>query len=207
MVFRRDALCVMATLLTFMLVSTSRASADTPTAELRGQVDQVLKALQDPELKKESRAAERRNAIRDIAAKIFDFEETAKRALGPHWRQRTPEEQREFVKLFTDLLEHSYIGKLEQYHGEKIRYASESIDGDNATVRTVIVTPKGSEVPVDYRMLRQNNGWRVYDVVIENVSLVGNYRTQFNKVIQTASYQELVEKLKSKAFASAAGRS
>ena len=183
------------------LLTARVALAGPPTDQIKDRVEQVLKIVQDPELKKEGRAAERRAAIRRVASEIFDFEDTSKRALGRYWQERTPEERKEFVELFTDLLEHSYVSKIEQYRGEKIGYVGETIDGDVATVRTRIVTPKGTEVPVDYRMARQGDRWRVYDVVIEGVSLVSNYRTQFNKIIQTSSYKDLVEKLRAKGFA------
>ncbi len=175
-------------------------AALTPTAELRQGVDQVLQIVQDPQLRGDTHTTERREAIRRAASGIFDFQETARRALGPHWRERTPEEQQEFVKLFTDLLEQSYASQIERYQGERIVYAGESIDGDLATVKTQLHTTKGTDVPIDYRMRHEGDRWRVYDVLIEGVSLVGNYRTQFNKVIETQSYQELVRKLRAKAF-------
>jgi phospholipid transport system substrate-binding protein len=191
---------------TVLVVSTALgAIAGQPTDQIRDRVERVLKVVQDSGLKKEARATERRTEVRKVAGEIFDFEGTAKRALGRHWQERTPEERKEFVQLFTDLLEHSYVSKIEQYQGEKVQYVGESIDGDTATVRTRIMTPKGTEIPVDYRMERQGDRWRVYDVVIENVSLVSNYRTQFNKIIQTASYKDLVEKLRAKAFAAPEG--
>jgi phospholipid transport system substrate-binding protein len=198
--------------LTFALVLTlapfttaAPARAGEPTEQLRQRIDRVVKILQDKELASEARAADRRAAVRKVALEIFDFEETAKRALGRHWRERTPAEQQDFLKLFTDLLEESYIGKIEGYQGEKITYAGDTIEGDLATVRTRIITPKaGSEIPVDYRMLRQSGGWRVYDVIIEGVSLVANYRTQFNKVIQTASFDELMKKMRAKGFSAPA---
>jgi phospholipid transport system substrate-binding protein len=177
------------------------AGAGEPTDQLRQRVDRVINLLQDPKLAGEGKADERRAAVRKVANEIFDFRETAQRALGPHWRSRTPAEQDEFARLFADLLEHSYLSKIEQYGGEKVAYSGESIDADAATVRTKIQTPKGSEIPVDYRMLRADGHWRVYDVVIEGVSLVGNYRTQFNKIIQTGSYEDLVQKLRSRALA------
>jgi len=108
------------------------------------------------------------------------------------------EEREEFIKLFGDLLERSYISKIELYGGEKISYVGESVDGDVATVRSKILAKQGTEVPVDYRMLRRGDRWMVYDVIIEGVSLISNYRTQFNKIIQTSSYQELVKKMKTK---------
>ena len=182
--------------LALALLPWSRAWAGAPTDQLKGSVDQVIHVLQDPVLKPESKAQERRTAIRTEADKIFDWEETAKRALGTHWRSLSEKDRKEFVSLFADLLERSYISKIEQYSGEKITYAGDSVDGDVATVKTRFTTKKGTDVPVDYRMLKRGDRWLVYDVNVEGVSLVSNYRTQFNKIIQTASYQELVTKMK-----------
>jgi phospholipid transport system substrate-binding protein len=172
------------------------AWAGIPTDQLKGSVDQVVQILQDPKLKPESMAPERRAAIRKVANVIFDFTETAKRALGPHWQNLSEKDRAEFVSLFTDLLEGAYVSKIEQYSGEPVRFVGDTVDGDLATVKTRIVTKKGTEVPIDYRMLRRGDRWVVYDVSIEGVSLVANYRTQFNKIIQTASYEELVKRMK-----------
>ena len=174
------------------------ALAGVPSDQLRGQIDRVIKVLEDPELKKEGHAKDRRAAVRKIANDIFDFSETARRSLGRHWQGRTPAERDEFVQLFSDLLERSYISKIETYGGEKIQYTAERADGDLATVSTRIITKNGTEVPVDYRMIKRADRWLVYDVSIEGVSLVSNYRTQFNKIIQTTSYNELVSKLRNK---------
>jgi phospholipid transport system substrate-binding protein len=179
-----------------LAVSPALAVAGEPTEQLRGHVDAVIRSLQT----KEGTPDERRAAVRKIAERIFDFEETAKRALGRHWQSRTPAERQEFVNLFTDLLEHSYLSKIEQYGGEKVTYLGDSVEGEQATVRSKIVTPKGTDIPLDYRMLRKDARWLVYDVVIEGVSLVGNYRTQFNKIIQTSSWDDLVQRLRSKAI-------
>jgi phospholipid transport system substrate-binding protein len=173
-------------------------SAGVPTDHLKAQIDRVLKALEDPEMKKEARARERRGAVRKIAEETFDFTETARRSLGRHWSTRSAAERDEFVRLFTDLLERSYLTKIEVYGGEKVQYLGDTIDGDNAMVKTKIIAKGGTEIPVDYRMLKRGDRWLVYDVVIEGVSLVSNYRTQFNKIIQTSSYQELVKKMKTK---------
>jgi phospholipid transport system substrate-binding protein len=180
------------------------ADAGSPTVELRGRIDQVLRVLEDRELKRESRSADRRAAIRRVAGETFNFEETARRALGHHWQARTAEERAEFVRLFTEVLESAYVSKIEQYHGEQIAYAGEMLDGDHATVRTRLVT-KGGEIPVDYRMMREGDHWRAYDVLIEGVSLVANYRSQFNKIIQAGSYRGLVEKLKARAIPEGTG--
>jgi phospholipid transport system substrate-binding protein len=174
------------------------ADAGAPTDQLRSQVDRVLKLLEDPALQAPDKARERRAAVRKVADEIFDFGETARRALGRHWAARTPEERDEFVRLFGDLLERSYISKIELYGGEKIQYIGDRIDGETALVQSKLLTKNGSEVPIEYRMLKKAERWLVYDVVIEGVSLVANYRTQFNKIIQTSSFQELVKKMKTR---------
>jgi len=174
------------------------AAAGIPTDQLRGAVERVLKTLEDPTLKGEGKVAERRVAVRKIANEIFDFGEIAKRSMARHWQPLSEAQRSEFVGLFADLLERSYISKIETYGGEKIQYTAERIDGDYATVSTKIITKNGTEVPVDYRMIKRADRWLVYDVSIEGVSLVSNYRTQFNKIIQTTSYNELVSKLRNK---------
>ena len=167
--------------------------AGVPTDQLRTQIDRVLKTLEDPELKKEGRAKERRVAVRKIANDIFDFSETARRSLGRHWQGRTPAERDEFVQLFGDLLERSYISKIEIVRRREDPVRGDTIDGDQATVQTKLLTKGGSEIPIEYRMHKKGDRWLVYDVVIEGVSLVANYRTQFNKIIQTSSFQELMK--------------
>ena len=179
-------------------VSSAPAAAGVPTDQLKGAVERVLKTLDDPSLKGEGRLGERRAAVRRIANEIFDFGEIAKRSMARHWQPLSDSQRTEFVGLFADLLERSYISKIETYGGEKIQYTAERADGDFATVSTRIVTKNGTEVPVDYRMVKRADRWLVYDVSIEGVSLVSNYRTQFNKIIQTTSYNELVSKLRNK---------
>jgi len=180
------------------LVAVRAGWAGAPTDLLRVQIDRVVKTLDEPDLKKEGKTRERRVAVRRIAEDIFDFTETAKRSLGRHWQPRTPAERKEFVELFANLLERSYLSKIELYSGERIAYLGDTIEGDQATVRTRIMTKHGTEIPVDYKMYKQGDRWLVYDVIIEGVSLIANYRTQFNKIIQTSSYQELVRKMKTK---------
>jgi len=179
-------------------VSSAPAAAGVPTDQLKGAVERVLKTLDDPTLKGEARLGERRVAVRKIANEIFDFSEIAKRSMARHWQPLSEAQKNEFVGLFADLLERSYISKIETYGGEKIQYTAERADGDFATVSTRIITKNGTEVPVDYRMVKRTDRWLVYDVSIEGVSLVSNYRTQFNKIIQTTSYNELISKLRNK---------
>jgi phospholipid transport system substrate-binding protein len=174
------------------------AWAGAPTDQLRGRIDRVLKLLEG-ELKQEGRSEERRVAIRKIADETFDFREISQRSLARHWQSRTPAERDEFVPLFTDVLERSYIGLIEQYSGsEKVQYVGETLDGDQAVVRTRIVTKAGTEIPVDYRLHRVGEQWLVYDVAIEGISLVSNYRAQFDRIIRSSSYRQLAEKLKAK---------
>ncbi len=169
-----------------------------PAEELKGAIDRILRVLEDPALKEAPRADERRRAVRRIADEIFDFEETARRSMAQHWRSLTPDQRREFVELFSELLERAYMSKIELYGGEKIQYRGERVEGDYATVFTRLTTTKGTEVPIDYRMLRRSDRWRVYDVSVEGVSLVANYRTQFNSLMRTSSADELLEKMRSR---------
>jgi len=187
-----------AVVLALVVAPVTAARAGQASDQLKVQIERVVKAIDDPDLKKESRALDRRKSVRKIAEDIFDFVETAKRSLGRHWLARSAAEREEFTGLFADLLERSYISKIELFNGERIQFVGDSADGDQAVVRTKIVTKQGTEIPVDYRMLKKGDRWLVYDVIIEGVSLIANYRTQFNKIIQTSSYQELVKKMKTK---------
>ncbi len=181
-----------------LLFAAHQAWGGPPSEQLKSSIDRVIQALEDPALRADGKVKERRTAVRKVANDIFDFAETARRSLARHWAGRTDKEREEFVALFADLLERSYISKIELYGGEKIQYGREQTDGDFAIVSSKIITKQGQEVPVDYRMLRRGDRWLVYDVVIEGVSLVSNYRTQFNKIIQTSSYGELVKKMRTK---------
>jgi phospholipid transport system substrate-binding protein len=174
------------------LAVTVPAWAGAPTEQVRQYTDHVQKILEDPAL----RSADKRAAVRKVAIEIFDVNETARRALGPHWQARTASERNEFIQLFADLLERTYISKIDLYRGERLRYTAEAIDGEFATVRAKVVTNKGTEVPVEARMLKRGDQWLIYDIAIENVSLISNYRTQFDRIIRTSSFGELVRKLK-----------
>lgn len=174
------------------LAVTAPAWAGAPTEQVRQYTDHVQKILEDPAL----RTADKRAAVRKVAIEIFDVNETARRALGPHWQARTASERNEFVQLFADLLERTYISKIDLYRGERLRYTAEAIDGEFATVRAKVVTNKGTEVPVEARMLKRGDQWLIYDIAIENVSLISNYRTQFDRIIRTASFADLVRRLK-----------
>ena len=172
------------------------AFAGVPTETVRDYTDAVVRVLEDPALKAEDRRAERRAAVRKIAIDIFDVQETARRALGHHWQQRTPQEREEFVQLFADLLERTYISKIDLFGGERLKFTDEKVDGEHAVVRAKIISKEGTEVPVEARMLNRTGRWQIYDIVIENISLVGNYRSQFDRIIRSSSYAELAKRLR-----------
>jgi phospholipid transport system substrate-binding protein len=182
----------LAAVLSTVLVAVSVAWAGAPTEEVRQYTDQVVKILENPQL----RSADKRAAVRKVAIEIFDVNETAKRALGTHWQTRSGAERDEFVNLFADLLERTYISKIDLFGGERLRYTTESVDGDFAVVRAKVVTSKGTEVPVEARMLKRGDHWQIYDIAIQNISLIANYRTQFDRIIRTSSYQDLVRRLR-----------
>jgi phospholipid transport system substrate-binding protein len=174
--------------------------AGAPGDQVRQTVDKLLTILNDPQLKGEQKKNERRQKLKEVLYQRFDFTEMAKRSLGAEWRRRTPQEQKEFVSLFTDLLERSYLDKIEAYSGEKVLYLKEREDGNYAEVETKIVDKNGQEYSLDYRLHKVNGDWRVYDVVIEDVSLVGNYRSQFSRVLAKSSFDELLKTMKEKTF-------
>lgn len=193
MVFVGVLLCV------WIFVGDMPALAAGPKDELKESIDQVLAVLRNPAFKGEKNQKSRREKLRAAIAPRFDFEEMAKRSLARYWRKRTPAERKEFVSIFTDLLERSYVSKIEAYTDEKILYPSERIeDGRYADVKTKIVTNTGRDIPIDYRLLKTQTGWRVYDVEIEGVSLVSNYRSQFRRIIRKESYAELLKRMKAK---------
>lgn len=175
------------------------------TDQIKESVDQVIKILTDPTLKGETKVQERRAKIRQVVLQRFGFTEMSKRSLGRYWSERTPEERTEFVRLFTDLLERAYIDRVDGYTGEQVVYLGESVDGDYSEVRSKIVTKRNQEIPILYRLQKTNANWEVYDVIVEGVSLVNNYRTQFSKIIRTSSYQGLVKKMQVKLEGEEAG--
>jgi phospholipid transport system substrate-binding protein len=188
------SILIATSLLTLVLDAPARAVAGTPTEELRRYTDQVIRVLQDPTLTPMARRA----AVRDLAEEAFDVAETARRVLGPHWPQRTAAEREEFVRVFHDLLELTYLPRVDDYRGERIRFVSERRDGDHATVRAMVVTRLGVPVAVESRLVRKADRWQIYDVLIERMSLVASYRAQFDRVIRTSSYEELLHRLKAR---------
>ncbi len=163
---------------------------------MKASVDRVLAVVQaSPTAVSEGR---RRSDIRQLADGLFDFKEMGRLTLASHWKDRTPREQQEFVRLFTALLERSYLSSIENYAGEKITFLNESVSGPYAQVRSRITTDRRVEISIDYRLLDTGTRWVVYDVVLDGVSLVSNYRSQFNSIIRTSSFAGLLAKLQNK---------
>jgi phospholipid transport system substrate-binding protein len=185
-------------LLLILVLGAGKAGAGMPTDQIKATVDKALTVLRDPRFKPPANLNDRRDQLRQILFARFDFTEMAKRALGANWRRRTSQEQEEFVRLFTDVLERAYAGIIESYTDEKIVYVSERIEGNYADVVSKIMTAKGEEYSVHYKAHLVSNEWKVYDVVAENISLVNNYRSQFNRVISHSSYEDLVGRLRTK---------
>ena len=193
---RRTLMTMTAALL--LGLTASVAAALTPTETVRSRVDEALQSLSKT-ANPGAEASERRRAdIRRAADTLFDFPDMSRRALGRHWTDRTPAEREEFTRLFTDLIARTYIGKIDRYAGESIAYVGERVDGEEASVRSQVVTAKGSQIPVEYRLHRANDTWSAYDVLIENVSLVGTYRSQFDRIIKAESFADLLRRLREK---------
>ncbi len=170
------------------------AATDAPVQELRSRVDRTVRVLSDPAFKGPSKIADRRARVRKIAGEIFDYAEMSKRALGVHWQRLGQGERERFVRAFSDLLDRAYFEKIDSYTGETVRYLDPKIEGDRATVPTRVVTEKGTNIPVEYRMHRDQGRWMIHDVNIEGVSLVSNYRAQFDRIIRAGSVADLMKR-------------
>ena len=171
---------------------------DTPTGAVKETVDRVLVVLKDETLKNPAKETERRAKLEEIIGQRFDYAEMAKRTLASQWKNLSAEKQQEFVNLFQQFLANSYAGNVDGYSGEQVEYLKEREKGEFAEVQTKVVSSK-VQIPLDYRLLKKNGEWRVYDVVIDGVSLMKNYRGQFSRIIDSSSFEGLLDKLRSKA--------
>jgi len=180
-----------------LAAGTLSAEAGTPTESVKSTVDEVIRILSDDRLKQPAQLPQRRKLLEEVVGRRFDYEELSKRALGAHWRKLSDTERREFVDLFRSLLTDTYADKIEGYSGEQVHYLKERLANGYAEVQTKIVSSK-VEASVDYRLLNHAGDWRVYDVVVEGVSLVRNYRGQFERILRESSYADLVDKLRKK---------
>lgn len=183
----------------WLLLSVSTtATPASPTQVVQSAVERAVQVAQDEDLARPTATERRRSEMRRIAERAFDFSEMARRSLARHWWERTPQQREEFSRIFAELLGRAYFGRLENYAAERIVYTGETVEGEFATVRSKIIAGRRGEIPVEYRLHLVGPRWAVYDVVIEGVSLINSYRSQFNKVIQSSSYDELVRQLRGK---------
>lgn len=174
----------------------SAAGNESATDAVKDTVNQVLGLLEDPDLKKPENEAELRKKLVEEVGKRFGFEQMALRSLGRYSRTLSQEQKKEFVEVFKEFLSKSYANRFRNYSGQQVKFLDERREGDFAEVRTKLVDK--TEIPIDYRLLLDDGKWQVYDVIADGVSLVRNYRSQFQRIISTSSYQKLVEKLRSK---------
>lgn len=180
-------------------MASATTAADGPLGAIEATVDSVLGTMRDKSLSQPEKKDERRDQISAAIRKRFDFEEMSKRSLAKHWKEITDDERAEFVKIFSDLLEASYISKIEAYTNEEVTYNKETIKGDGkyGLVKTMIIT-KSVEIPIDYKLISRNGEWWVYDVIIEGVSFISTYRSQYNRIIIRESFASLLESMKTK---------
>jgi phospholipid transport system substrate-binding protein len=181
-----------------VLVLPRAAAAGEPTDQIRNAVNDGVEILNRARLDNQQGRAETIAKLKKVVYPLFDFDEMARRSLGAHWRRLDANQQREFVAVFTDLLEKTYAKNIDLYDGQKVVYSGETIDQEYAEVRTKLLGKKGESYSVDYKLLRTGGKWRVYDVVAEGISLVNNYRSQFNRVMANSSFEELIRKMKEK---------
>ena len=180
------------------LSAPNASQAGDPTERIRFVVEQGIEILNDPKLQSKNGKEVYLDRLREVVFPLFDFPEMARRSLGYHWRRLSSEQRQEFVTLFTHLLERSYAGKIDLYDGETVVFTGEVVEDNYARVDSKLVSKKGEEFSVDYKLLRTNGDWRIYDVVVEHISLVNNYRSQFNRVIANSSYENLIKKINRK---------
>jgi len=200
-----NAHAIMLLVLMVLLSSSTWAGPGPATDYLRETLDQIIEVFNDPSLKTPDKEDERRNILVKLIKERFDEEEFARRALGAHWRKRTKEEKQEFVKFFSDLLERTYLDKIDAYlakagsfSGKNILYLNETVKGRYVVVATKIITSENTEIPALYLFKNKQGNWLVCDVAIEGVSIAKNYRAQFNEILANSSFKELIAKLKSK---------
>lgn len=182
-----------------LVCSYQTSYAGEPTEAIRGAVNQGVEILQNAKFDNQKQRTQVIDQLRQIVYPLFDFNEMAKRSLGANWRRANPQQQKEFVLTFTALLEKTYADQIDLYNGQKVLYTGESIDGDYAQVDSRIIDKDGQTYSVVYRLHKVDGKWKIYDVIAENISLVNNYRSQFNRVIAKSSFDELLKTMKEKA--------
>jgi phospholipid transport system substrate-binding protein len=185
-------LLVLMTGLTLAFATASLAE-NSPTDDIRASVDAIIAILKNEQLDRAGKRAE----IKAVVNKRFDFRAMSQRTLATNWKKTTDEEKNRFVDMFSQLIENSYVGKLDSYTNEKVNYTGEKVDGRKAVVETVIITTT-ADVPVDYRVYQKDNQWLVYDVTIEGVSLISNYRSSYQTIMKSDGFEGLLAKMQEK---------
>jgi phospholipid transport system substrate-binding protein len=180
-----------------IFAGTLSLAAESPTEVVRTTINDVIRILEDKELKAPAKLLSRRHLLEDVIAQRFDYAEMSKRALAANWTPLTNKQRDEFVGLFKAFLSDRYAAKIEGYSGEQVEYLNERVDGQFAEVRTKLVSSK-VEIPMDYRLLNRAGRWYAYDIIVDGVSLVKNYRSQFTSIIRSSSYEELVHRLRNR---------
>ena len=192
----KNIFTVLAIILLFFLELPSTQASEI-TEGVKKTLDSIIVIVSREDLKNNEKKAERRVLLREVISKKFSYYEMSRRSLTKHWKERTAEEKKEFIDLFGKLLENSYANKIESFTDEKIIYIDEKKKGNVALVKTII-QKNNDEIPVNYKLVKLDNDWKIYDFIVEGVSMIKNYRTQFKKIIHKSSYEELVSKLKKK---------
>jgi len=184
--------------LLLILLFTAPASGGAPTDQIKETTDKILAILTDPALEDPEMLDEKKRMIRKAVDERFDWTAISRRALGRHWRKMTTAEKKAFIPLFGQMLEKTYLSRVGEYSGDRVRYEDEKIDGTYGVVKVKIISEKHGEISVKYRLWNKNDEWFVYDISIEGVSLVNNYRSQFNNILMSSSPGELIKKLEEK---------
>jgi len=182
---------------TWVVLTVVPGYAGAPTDSMKATIDEILRIIREKELKQSGRAEERRQLLEQVVGARFDYQEMSRRALGAPWKTLSDQEKQEFIGLFRTLLTNSYADKIESYSGDGVQYLNERTEKEYAEVRTKVLSGK-TEIPLDYRLINKADEWRVYDVVVDGVSLVNNYRGQFTKILRASSYSDLVDQLRKK---------
>lgn len=176
----------------------ARAQTQTPTEQFSAYTNQIIKILRDTSLHELDTPEKLQAAVRKTAIRMFGVTEAARAALGTHWDARTPAEQDDFTDLLADFLEAAYIVQLQKQGSLKLRYVSETIEDDRAAVRVKVLTQRDADVDIEARLVRRAERWLIADVLLGGVSVVANYRAQFDRIIRRAGYAELVRQLQAR---------
>ncbi len=190
--------CIVRMTFILCLIFPASAFAGIPLETVKGHVDKVLDVLRDPSLKAESAKKVKKDKIKAISEKMFDFAELSKRTLARNWSKFSPVQQKEFIELYKSVLEDAYANKIMAYTDEKIAFGKEvTLTENTVEIRSTVIRTNG-DIPIDYRVIMKDGSWRVYDVVIEGVSLINNYRSQFREILANKPPQALLETLREK---------